>query len=509
MMLMVLRRVWMALFSILLLLGMITAPVSGMGSADVNPSVAKTVAYTYSQYKAKGLSAIDDWTVVGLALSGERLASSKWGGRAGWEAELKARAKHLDPRKTTDYARFVLAVVAAGFDPNNFAGMNFVSTLKKAQLANGKFADSINGQGQSLINAHVWSIIALYAAGEQIPKAKLAKFWLISKQLPDGGFNFMTGMKESGVDLTAMSLLAFRALGMSKNDQPVAKALSYLKHVQAEDGGYVEGGVSNVESDANVISALIAYQIDPFAWRKGSRSVADHLAGFQKGDGSFSHTKNGLSNKIATAQALLGLSDLKRKGSYLMLLRQQAGNNKLANLQDLSGSYWAYKEISFLVQNGFLQGVTSSYMQPDSEVTRAQFAALLLRAIGEEPLLKAQGKFRDVTVADWTAPIVEKAAQLGLMQGSRGYFYPHKPITHEEMAVIVSRVCAKYGWTKSLAGKETYVDYKRIHSWAQGSVKDLQKRKLLGGTASKQFVAGAKVTRAEAAVMLYRLLLVR
>lgn len=481
----------------------------GANATQVNQAVGKTIQYTHSVYGAKGISSVDDWTVIGLALSGEQIISSKWGGSNSWQSELAKRAKQLDPRKTTDYARFVLTIIAAGYDPNNFAGMNFIATLKKSQLANGKFADSTVGQGQSLINAHVWSIIALNAAGEQIPKAKLAKSWLVSKQLPDGSFHFMTGTKQGGIDMTAMGLLAFRALGMSKNEPPVVKALGFLKKAQAADGGYVEGGVSNAESDANVISALIAYQEDPYHWSKGTSNLVDHLLRFQKADGSFSHTKNGLSNKIATAQALLGLSDLKRKGTYLTFLREKAGNRKFASLKDLSSGYWAYNELKFLVGNGYIQGVTSSYMQPDTNVTRAQFAALLLRLIGEEPLTKAQGKFKDVSVSDWTAPIVEKAAQLGVMQGSKGFFYPHKPITHEEMAVIVSRVSTKYGWKKSLTGSQTTVDYRQVDSWAAGSVKDLQNRRLLGTTASKQFKPHATVTRAEAAVMLYRLLLVR
>lgn len=481
----------------------------GATAGQVGQAVSKAISYSHTQEAAKGMAAIDDWALIGLVLSGERVTSSKWGGSVGWQTELFKRAKQLDTRKTTDYARFVLTIVAAGYDPNNFAGQNFVDTLKKSQLANGKFADSTRGQGQSLINAHIWSIIALYAAGEQIPKAKLAKQWLISKQLPNGSFNFMTGTAQGGIDMTAMGVLAFRALGMAKSEPAVAKALSFLRNAQAADGGYVEGGVSNAESDANVISALIAYQEDPYHWSKGSKNLVDHLLGFQKADGSFSHTKNGFSNKIATAQALLGLSDLKRKSTYLTLLRQQAGNRKLASLQDLSTGYWAYNEIRFLVANGYLQGVTSTFMQPNSSVTRAQFAALLLRLIGEEPLTRAQGKFRDVSVGDWTAPIVEKAAQLGVMQGSNGYFYPHKPITHEEMAVIVSRVSNKYGWKKSLAGTQTPVNYQQVDAWAAGSVKDLQHRKLLGGTASKRFAPHATVTRAEAAVMLYRLLLVR
>lgn len=495
--------------ALLLFTSQTISPAFALSAADVNQAVSKTVTYQQKLLQAKGLVTLDDWTLIGLALSGEQLGSAKWASNSSLRTELEKRAKQLDPRKTTDYARFVLTVVAAGFDPNNFAGMNLVQKIKNAQLANGKFADSTSGEGQTLINAHIWSIIALYTAGEPIPKEKLAKSWLVSKQLADGGFSYLTGDKQSGVDMTAMGLLALRSLGVTKNEQSVAKAIAFLKRSQGADGGFSEGGVSNVESDANVISALIAFQEDPFQWKKGTKSVVDHLYSFQKSDGSFSHNKAGVSNKIATAQALLGLSDLKRKSSYIHVLRQKAGMSKLASLQDLSQSYWAYKEISYLVQNGYLQGVTSTYMQPDKAVTRAQFAALLLRVIGEEPPKQAQGIFRDVAVTDWTAPIVEKASQLGLIRGSNGYFQPHKAITHEEMVVIISRVSRKYGWTKPATESLIHVSYETVSAWAITSVKDLQKRRFLGGTKSKQFVPKATVTRAEASVILYRLLLAR
>ncbi|MCK9905544.1 S-layer homology domain-containing protein, partial [Frankia sp. Cpl3] len=217
----------------------------------------------------------------------------------------------------------------------------------------------------------------------------------------------------------------------------------------------------------------------------------------------------GTGNSIATAQALLALSDVKRNNSYLSLLREKSGNKKLARLSDLTTSYWAYKEISQLVRTGYMQGVTATRMNPDGPVTRAQFAALLLRAVGEEPNPKAQGLFADIAASDWAAPVVEKASALGLMQGDNGRFRPHQGITQEEMAVIASRVAKRFGWTKTYAGAATTVSWKAVSTWAEAGVKDLQSRKLLGGTKSKRFVPKAAVTRAEAAVMLARLLATR
>jgi hypothetical protein len=493
----------------LLLMFNLTPPAVAADQQTIQQAATRTVQYIQGKYQVKGAAAIDDWTIIGLALQGESIGFGRWGTKREWQAELERRQRSLDPRKTTDFARFIMTILAAGEDPARFGGSSMTERLKKAQLANGKFADSMDGRGQELVNAHVWSIIALYAAGEPIPRAGLAKSWLLSKQLPDGGFQFYTGAKQSGVDMTAMSLLAMRALGMKKEELPVKRALAFLRNAQTAGGGYAEGGVSNSESAANVISSLIAWGEQPNAWKKGTSSVVDQLLAFQKADGSFAHTRTGAGNQIATSQALLALSDLKRGASYLSTLREKAGARKLSLLRDVNVNHWAYKEISFLVKNGYMQGVTSEEMKPSAPVTRAQFAALLLRAVGEVPNARVQGMFRDVPASDWSALTVEKAAALGLMQGSRGLFRPHQGITHEEMAVISSRVAQRYGWKKSFPASRVEVPWSMVSSWATSSVRDLQSRGLLGGTESRRFAPKAGVTRAEAAVLLYRLLATR
>ncbi|MGO0061460.1 S-layer homology domain-containing protein [Brevibacillus fluminis] len=485
-------------------------PLAEAASSKVEQAAAKAVQAVAHAYKNKGTAAIDDWTLIALSLLGEDVQTSEWGGSIRWQTELHNRLESLDLRKTTDYARFAMAVSASGEDPSQFGGVNLIARLQHVQLANGKFADSMDGTGQSLINAHVWSIIALYAAGEQIPRAKQAKAWLVSKQLPDGGFQFATEGKTGGIDMTAMTLIAFKALGMSKEEQPVKKALAFLRTQQKDGGGYADGGVANVESVATVISALIAWGENPESWKKGTGSTVDNLLSYQKADGTFSHTKGGPSNQIATAQAMLGISDVKRGGPYVIKLRESAGQRKVAHLYDLDRSHWAFGEISYLVKNGYLQGVTATRMSPDQQVTRAQFAVLLLRAIGEGPVAQPQGKFADVPQSGWAAPYVEKAAALGLMQGSGSLFRPDQGITQEEMASIAARIATKYKWTKTYSGAGTVpVDWARVSSWAVQDVKVLQKQKLLGATASRQFVPKAAVTRAEAAALLYRLLAVR
>lgn len=323
-----LQRILTMSLAVMLLLGSVFTSVEAASPTQISQATERTLHYLEQRYKAKGTAAVDDWSLIGLVMAQQQIPSPKWGERKIWQAEWKKRMDALDPRKTTDYARFVLTLLAAGEDPSQFGGRNLIAQLQKAQLTNGKFADQITGQGQELINAHVWSVIALHAAGEDIPRLKLAKSWLVSKQLPDGGFQYAVGARTGGVDMTAMALLAFRAMGMSKEEPSVKKALDFLRRAQDDQGGFKEGGIRNAESVANVICALVAWGEPMVKWGKGAVTPADQLLTFQHSTGGFVHSKNGLANQLATAQALLALGDLQRGSSYLAILREKSMQRK-------------------------------------------------------------------------------------------------------------------------------------------------------------------------------------
>ena len=78
---------------------------------------------------------------------------------------------------------------------------------------------------------------------------------------------------------------------------------------------------------------------------------------------------------------------------------------------------------------------------PAQTVTRAEMAAFLIRAVGEEANLPAfQGYFSDVPSGQWFTPYVERLSQLGITQGTApGRFSPGVPVTRAEMAVFLIR----------------------------------------------------------------------
>lgn len=128
---------------------------------------------------------------------------------------------------------------------------------------------------------------------------------LLEKQLSDGGWEISGSF--SNVDVTAMTV---QALAPYTNDEKVSasveKAMKFLSNSQLENGGFINYGVENAESIAQVIVALTSLGRDPendadFA------PLVSALNNFKVADGGYSHTVNGDVNNLASTQALYAL----------------------------------------------------------------------------------------------------------------------------------------------------------------------------------------------------------
>ncbi|GMA50069.1 hypothetical protein GCM10025857_14260 [Alicyclobacillus contaminans] len=220
---------------------------------------------------------------------------------------------------TTDYARFILGLLAAGLDPHNYQGKNYVQALAKEQQTSGdnegKFADNMDGTGFDQVNAQVWSIIALEAAGNASYNRASAAAWLISHQNKDGGFGWSASSTDSDPDDTAYALDALSLLGYTKDSQVVSRALQYLQTQQAPDGGFGSADNSNSDSTAVVVEALEALGINPDSWVQKNGVPSTALTSyFDKSSGGFVYDHSGQSwsgvNETSTRDALFGLSAL-------------------------------------------------------------------------------------------------------------------------------------------------------------------------------------------------------
>ena len=163
-------------------------------------------------------------------------------------------------------------------------------------------------------------------------------------------------------------------------------------------------------------------------------------------------------------------------------------------------NHWAKDDITELYKKGIINGINENEFCPDGHLTRAQAAAILQRSLD---LPEGECDFSDVDKNAWYYSAIAAASTNGLVFGNDGYFRPNDEITREELCVIIAR--ALKGDDESFE-QITFADEEEISAWAVDGVKFLYSKGLVTGMENNLFKPKAKTTRAQAAVIINRLL---
>lgn len=175
------------------------------------------------------------------------------------------------------------------------------------------------------------------------------------------------------------------------------------------------------------------------------------------------------------------------------------------DLVDVRG-HWAEKEIFNLYDKGIVNGKGNNAFDPDGQITRAEFVAILVRTMGLETVVFS-GDFVDVSNDKWYADILSTAKANGLFEGADGKANPDQAITREEMVQIIVRAYEKLcGEIEVGGGLLNYTDAVNISAWAREAVIKASEIGLVNGVGERIFSPAANTTRAQGAVIIGRLL---
>jgi uncharacterized protein YdeI (BOF family) len=170
---------------------------------------------------------------------------------------------------------------------------------------------------------------------------------------------------------------------------------------------------------------------------------------------------------------------------------------------------WAKEEIEVLASRGIIQGQATEVFAPNKDLTRSQFALLLVRSLNL-PIGEYQGIFKDLKATDvWTVFEVEAAYRVGIITGRPdGTFGPNDKITREQMAAMIIRALEYRDKSVLENVKPTFVftDEAKVPVYAKDYVQKAAALGILQGRPDKSFGPKEKTTRAQAAVVLYRML---
>ncbi|WP_164821465.1 S-layer homology domain-containing protein [Paenibacillus koleovorans] len=177
-----------------------------------------------------------------------------------------------------------------------------------------------------------------------------------------------------------------------------------------------------------------------------------------------------------------------------------------------AAGHWAKEAINDMGSRLVVEGKSDSEFAPDLSVTRAEFAAILVRGLGLKPM-KGSAPFSDVKTTDWYHDALLTARTYGLLDGFEdGTYRPTASITREQAMVILTRAMGLTGLSKKLPalgaqdGLSGFQDAVLISAWAKGSVVDSLRSGLTNGRAANELAPLASITRAETAVLVQRLL---
>lgn len=510
--------------------------------------ITDTAQYVYKTVKNPQVGSIGgEWAVLGLARSGYDIPEEYYQNYFKTVEEyVRACDGVLHKKKYTEYSRLTVALTSIGKDPRNVAGYNLLVPL-------GDYKKTI-WQG---LNGPIWALIALDSGGYEMPQNPDAEVQatremyidrILECQLSDGGWSLFGGTaaakKSDGVSDPDITGMALQALAKYQNDERVKRAtgeaLECMSKRQDERGGFSSWGTENSESCVQIAVALceLGIGIDDPRFVKNGNTILDNLLTYYNEGNGFKHTYNGEgSNQMATEQGFYAVvavdraekekNSLYRMGDAIKISQPAAEDNRtgladkspdvkkmtLVNPGKTFADISAHENqpaIEALAARGIISGKSEESFQPESTMTRAEFATIITRGLGLPP--KDNAVFDDVTENDWFKTFVNSAYSYGIIKGvSQNEFNPNGMITREEAAVMVTRAAKLCGMDTQVENFQArdilagFLDYVTASDWATESLGFCYGNGILPDD-EMEIKPKQAVTRAEIAQMLFNML---
>ncbi len=148
-----------------------------------------------------------------------------------------------------------------------------------------------------------------------------------------------------------------------------------------------------------------------------------------------------------------------------------------SRFNDLVG-HWSAPFVEALAEKGLVKGFLNGTFRPDSQVTRAQFAALIVASFPDIKAIRTSQRFPDVPTDFWASKAIRQAQTQGFISGfPDGSFRPNAPLTRVQAIVaLVSGLKLGDGRSESLL---IYSDRAQVPSYAIEPVAAATERQLV------------------------------
>jgi hypothetical protein len=178
-----------------------------------------------------------------------------------------------------------------------------------------------------------------------------------------------------------------------------------------------------------------------------------------------------------------------------------------------AANHWAKEAINDMGSRMVISGVGNGMSEPDRDITRAEFAAIIVKALGLKPGT-GDNKFTDVNSSDRYCDYIKTAAEYKIISGyGNGKFGPNDKITREQTLTMIARTMNIIGLKAQFANGEmdkllaSFRDAAKSEDYARDSIAVCVKTGIISGRNGNLIAPKENITRAEVAVIVRRLLL--
>lgn len=176
-----------------------------------------------------------------------------------------------------------------------------------------------------------------------------------------------------------------------------------------------------------------------------------------------------------------------------------------SSFSDMENHTWAHSAVEYLSSKGIINGKGNNSFAPADAVTREEFIKIVVAAFSVSNQ-NADCSFDDVDKNAWYYESVSAAYSVGLINGQTDtVFGVGKPITREDMAVMIYRAAQKSGISFTDT-QMTFDDAASVSDYAKEAVSAMSGYGVINGVGENKFAPKNNATRAEAAKMIYEMM---
>lgn len=167
--------------------------------------------------------------------------------------------------------------------------------------------------------------------------------------------------------------------------------------------------------------------------------------------------------------------------------------------------HWAFEGIVKLIEKGIIRGYPDGTISPDKEISRAEIAVILMRAVNLKPAENKGSSFADSKdIPEWASGYVQNAVDSGILEGFEdNTFRPSSLLIRRDMAVMTLRA---FGYTGAKEKSLGFKDSESIPGWAKAYIVEAVELDIVKGYSDNTFRPDNHITRAEAFTIISRCL---